>query len=96
MEDDGTSFIIQESPSQTRVFSPTFFPFVQPLLAEMMATMLFVFVDECSGCCSSPFPLREPTRNGMVNGYILFVLVAATTNIRYVGVVLVGSRNHTY
>ncbi len=94
MEDDGTSFIIQESPSRTRVFSPTFFPFVQPLLAEMMATMLFVFVDECS-VAAVHLPL-ESHSNGMVNGYILFVLVAATTNIRYVGVVLVGSRSHTY
>ncbi len=74
---DYTTFQIQEPPSETRGPSPIFFTFVRPLVAEMMATTLLVFVDVCG------------RRYGMVNGFTLFVLVAATTNIRYVVVVLV-------
>jgi hypothetical protein len=71
---DCTTFQIQEPPSEeTRVPSPIFFTFVRPLLAEIMATALLVFVDVCGW------------RYGFVNGFTLFVLVAATANVRYVG-----------
>ena len=74
---DYTTFQIQEPPSEPRGPSPLFFTFVRPLVAEMMATTLLVFVDVCG------------LRYGFVNGFTLFVLVAATANVRYVVVVLV-------
>ena len=73
---DYTTFQIQEPPSEPRGPSPIL-TFVRPLVAEMMATTLLVFVDVCG------------LRYGFVNGFTLFVLVAATANVRYVVVVLV-------
>jgi hypothetical protein len=78
MEQDN-NFEIQELPSRTRVSSNVFYTFIRPCVAEMLATMCFVFVDLCS--VGSPY---HAGLAGFTHGFVLFVLVAATATVRYV------------
>ena len=75
MEQD-SNFQIQELPSRTRASSAAFFKYIRPCVAEMMATMLFVFVDVCS--------ISNGWYAAFTHGFILFVLVSATASVRYV------------
>lgn len=74
--DEGSDFQIEELPSRIRMSANVFYTFIRPCVAEMIATMSFVFVDVCS--------IRSGPYAGFTHGFILFVLVAATANIRYV------------
>jgi hypothetical protein len=74
--DEGRNVQFQESPSQRREFFGAFFKYIRPCAAEMLATMLFVFVDVCS--------ISDGGFAAFTHGFILFVLVAATANVRYV------------
>ena len=67
--DEDSNLQIEEPPSQTRRSGNVFYTYIRPCVAEMIATMSLVFVDVCGGG---------------FHGFTLFVLVAATANIRYV------------
>ena len=73
--DEDSNFQIEELPSRIRMSANLFYTYIRPCIAEMIATMCFVFVDVCSvGGSNAAF----------THGFILFVLVASTANIRYV------------
>ena len=74
MPDEKSSFRMDEIPSRSRTTSMVYFRLVRPCLAELVATMLFVYVDVCS---------IEGKGAGFTHGFILFVLVAATAGVRY-------------
>ena len=74
MPDEKSSFRMDETPSRSRTTSMVYFKFVRPCLAELVATMLFVYVDVCS---------IEGKGAGFTHGFILFVLVAVTAGVRY-------------
>ncbi|XP_028393979.1 aquaporin-8-like isoform X3 [Dendronephthya gigantea] len=68
---DDNNFQIEELPSLTRSYSRIFHKFVRPCIAELIATMFFVFMDVCSISIYAAF----------THGFILFVLVAATASV---------------
>jgi hypothetical protein len=76
MDEGSNNFQIEELPSQRRAFSAGFLKYIRPCVAEMLATMLFVFVDVCS--------ISGGFFAAFTHGFILFVLVAATAIVRYV------------
>ncbi len=79
--DEDSNFQIQELPSRTRLSSTAFFTFIRPCVAELLATMCFVFVDVCST------GYGKVNVVGFTHGFSLFVLVAATASVRYVLVI---------
>ena len=77
--DEERTFQIDELPSRTRVSSALFHRYIRPCVAEMLATMSFVFVDVCSVYM---YAKNQGTYAGFTHGFILFVLVASTASIR--------------
>ena len=63
-------------PSRSGRFLLLFFKYIRPCVAEFLGTMLFVFMDVCSGTNGRLSP-------GFTHAFILFVVVAATARVRY-------------
>ena len=79
MKDTGKEF--EDCPPSESDPAQCFTHFIRPLLAELFGVMFFVFVGVT--CLSPAATETSPISAALAHAFILFVMVAATAEVRY-------------